>query len=119
MPRLNSSSRIVAYDETFENKVKQSSKNNALRLEEKGYSGELNTRGKKAYFEEYFDGIKLKDQIIPIVGSFENPKETESFIIGYQRGQFLVEHGFNYNDYQAFLEDFAQKYVTENSKKHR
>lgn len=119
MSKLQGSSRIVAYEETFQRKVEQTTRNKTLTHEEKGYSGELNLRGKKAYFESYFNGTELQDQVIPEVGPFADPRTTGSFILGYQRGKMLVEQGFNYKQYQVFLDEFNQKYGIEAKQKHR
>ena len=119
MNELRGSSRSLAYEQRFKQNIEKQSKNNMMRQEEKGCSAELNIRGRKAFFEEYFDNIKLEDQIIPSVGPIEDPRITESFKNGYQRGKLLVKNGFDNDKYQLFLEEFEEKYPSEKTNKHR
>lgn len=69
-------------------------------IEERNWASELHMAGRKAYYEEYFNGIKLEDQIIPAISSFSDPRTTHNFIEGYKRGKFLVEQGIIPEDYQ-------------------
>ena len=89
--------RIDAIEATMRNikfseKIKQKSirAQSRIPLAEKPYSRDLNEMGKKSYFEEYFNGVKLENQILPKVGPFENPRETQSFKKGYVRGSEIV-----------------------------
>lgn len=75
---------------------------------EKGYSGELATIGKLAYFTEHFDGLKIEEQDIETVIPVEKPTKTSSFKSGYERGMYLVKHGFTEEHYHSFLENLRK-----------
>lgn len=64
------------------------------------YARELFELGKKVYFEEYFNDIKLENQIITPIGPFEHPEETFNFKKGYERGAFLVEKNIVPEEYK-------------------
>ena len=57
--------------------------------------------GRKAYFEEYFNGIKLENQIIPAIRPITDPRTAYNFKEGYKRGKFLVEKGVVPEEYQT------------------
>ena len=67
--------------------------NTLIPKEELTYGVQLNKMGRNASFEEYFNGVKLENQIFPKVGPFEDPTKTISFSEGYKRGIFLIEKG--------------------------
>lgn len=109
----------IVMNNSYEKKLQESEKLHRRTLEEKGYSSELNLRGRKSFFEEYFDGIKLDEQILPKVGIFENIAETESFQTGRQRAMFLIRNGFTLEEYNNFLVAFEEKFSIKNKTKHR
>ena len=110
-------SRNIRYAEMFNKKIEKNTKNNARAIAEKGYSSELNLRGRKSLFEEYFEGTSLEEQNLPVVGPFENIIETESFQNGRERGAFLIKNGFSQEQYENFLIEFEAKYPS--IKRHR
>lgn len=61
--------------------------------EERLYGTKLNMMGRNAYFEEYFFGVKLENQVFPKVGDFDDPTKTVSFKLGYERAEVLVRTG--------------------------
>lgn len=83
---------VVAY-QGFDEKIKKASTSNSVPFKERSVSGKLNLLGREAYFEEYFNGIKVENQVFPKIGEFDNPEKTISFQTGYERGKFLVEQG--------------------------
>lgn len=83
---------VVAY-QNFDQKIEKASTSNSVPFKERSVSGKLNLLGREAYFEEYFNGVKVENQVFPKIGEFDNPSETVSFKMGYERGIFLVEQG--------------------------
>lgn len=67
---------------------------------ERMFGKELNNAGRKAYFDEYFNGVKVENQEISPIGPFVDPRTTVSFKNGYQRGDFLVKSGIIPEEYQ-------------------
>ena len=67
---------------------------------ERLFGQKLNEAGKNAFFEEYFNGIKLENQEIASIGPFADPRTTKSFKTGYQRGPVLVNAGLVPEKYQ-------------------
>ncbi len=101
----------------FSQKIKEKSikAQKRISLAEKPYSRELTELGKKSYFEEYFNGVKLENQILPKVGSFENPRETQSFKNGYLRGSEIVATSEKLNNLNLLPQEYqaaAQKRFT-------
>ena len=86
--------RNLDIDIKFNSKLKKKGEQNIKNgsSEERKYASDLNMLGRKAYFEEYFKGIKLEDQYFDSLGEITNPKETYHFRRGYERGKFLVEN---------------------------
>ena len=72
-------------------KVAERKKDAITKSEIDGYGRKIYELGKKAYFDEYFYGIKLENQIIPQIGEINNPKETNSFKKGYEAGERAVK----------------------------
>lgn len=117
MSTLKGNSRIIAYDETFERKVAQKTKNNSTNIEEKGYTAQLLSLGKICRFVEYFDNISLEEQQITSVGPFEDPKETKSFKNGYKSAQEFINAGLTERNYREFVKNYEQKYIIQDSKR--
>ena len=109
----------IVMSDSLNKRLEENVKIKSLRFQEKGYSSELQLRGRKSYFEEFFDGISLENQDLPVVGPFQNIRETESFQGGRQRAFFLVNNGFTLEQYQKFLSEFEAKFPEEAAKKHR
>ena len=86
-----------------------------LEQEEQGYTGQLTELGKLSYFTEHFDMINLKEQNIPQIGPFENPRERKSFKYGYEMGKMLVSRGFSEEHYRKLLLDYETKYQINNA----
>lgn len=88
----------------FEERLEKLGEENAkyVQGERTGKNGAiLNMMGRKAYFEEYFNGIKLENQIFEkLPGLDVDPKETYSFKLGYLRGEELVKIGNIPPEYQ-------------------
>ncbi len=80
----------VTDDIKFNKEIKNAS---VIPTEEKPYGSMLNEAGRKAYFEEYFNGVKVENQEIGSIGPFTDPRTTFSFKTGYKRGEFLVKVG--------------------------
>ena len=68
---------------------------------ERIHGRKLNEAGRNAYFEEYFNGVKLENQIIEPIGPFDDPRTTKSFQIGYERGPLLINMGLIPEKYQT------------------
>ena len=111
------SNRTMIYDEAFNKRIEELAKRNIHETSEKGYSSELNLRGRISAFEEHFEGIPLEEQEHPIVGPIYNILESESFQKGRERGLFLIKNGFTQEQYKKFLTEFEAKY--QSTKKHR
>lgn len=118
----------IVMNQCYNKKLEEKRNINRRTLEEKGYSSELNLRGMKSYFEEKWGiqdaqsgeliKVPLEEQNLPVVGPFEDIRETESFQIGRKRGEFLVNHGYTQEIYlNSFLPEFESKFGA--SKKHR
>lgn len=110
-------SRIVTSWTDFDRKVRETANIKETSLAEKGYSSELNLRGRISAFEEHFEGIPLEEQELPTVGPIYNILESESFQKGRERGLFLIKNGFTQEQYKNFLSEFEAKY--QSTKKHR
>ena len=80
----------VTSDIKFEENIKRMAAKPKTPAAEVPYSSDLTEMGKRAYFEEYYNGIKLENQIFPKVGKFDDPRETECFKRGYSRGSEMV-----------------------------
>lgn len=107
--------RDVAGDMKFEDDLKKKASLPKTPTLEKPYSRDLNEMGKKSYFEEYYNGIKLANQILPKVGPFEDPRETTCFKRGYIRGSEMVaiaERQNNFNLIPAEYQNIAQNRFT-------
>lgn len=115
--RAGMNGRNLTYEKQFKRHIENETTKNARTLAEKGYSSELNLRGRKSMFEEYFEGTSLEDQNLPQVGPFEDITETESFQSGRERGAFLIKNGFTSEQYETFLIEFEAKYPS--IKRHR
>ena len=87
----------VGYDLRKDKELKKAAE---IPASERLFGQKLNEAGKKAYFEEYFNGIKLENQEIASIGPFADPRTTTSFQTGYQRGSFLVNAGIIPEKYQ-------------------
>lgn len=118
----------IVMTQCYNKRLEEKEKTNRRTIEEKGYSSELNTRGMKSYFEETWGvldsqtgeliKVPLEEQNLPIVGPFEDIKETESFQNGRKRGEFLVNNGYTKEIYlTSFIPGFESKFETQ--KKHR
>ena len=83
----------------LEEKIEKASKS-PIPLNERLHGRQLNMAGRKAYFEEYFTGIKLENQEIMPIGPFTDPRTTNSFKIGYQSGKLLIKRGIIPEEYQ-------------------
>ena len=83
---------MVVDDQKHEKRLKDLAKN-VIPKEELPYGSKLNMMGRQAYFEEYFSGVKLENQVFPKVGPFIDPTKTKSFNEGYIRGEVLVRTG--------------------------
>lgn len=73
---------------------------------ERTYSKRLMEMGRKSYFEEYFNGIKVENQVFAKVGPFEDPKETKSFKMGYKRGSELITAAAKIKDIRLIPEEY-------------
>ena len=110
MSKLRGHSRSVVYDETFYKKVEQTTKNNSVSIEEKGYTAQLTSLGKICRFVEHFDNISLDKQEIMPVGPFINPKETKSFMNGYNSAQDYINAGLTEQNYHEIVKNYEEKY---------
>ena len=90
--------REIEAEERFKRDIESASK---IPADEKEYGSKLNEAGRKAYFEEYFNGIKVENQEIGSIGPFADPRTTVSFKEGYARGEFLVKVGVVPSQYQT------------------
>ena len=90
--------RKVTDDLSFNKEIEKAS---VVPVDEKVWGSMLNEVGRKAYFEEYFNGVKVENQEIGSVGPFADPRTTVSFKNGYARGEFLVKVGVVPSQYQT------------------
>ena len=95
----------INQEKKFDEEIRKAS---IVPADEKAYGSMLNEAGRKAYFEEYFNGVKVENQEIGAIGPFADPRTTVSFKTGYQRGEFLVKFGV-----------VPEKYTTEDNNKTR
>lgn len=86
-------SRYVEEIEREKRREEELRKASIVPADEKAFGSMLNEAGRKAYFEEYFNGVKVENQEIGAIGPFADPRKTVSFKTGYQRGEFLVKVG--------------------------
>jgi len=86
----------------FDDKIKKATEKQQKDVphKERQYGSELNMKGREAYFREYFEGVKLENQILEPIGPFTDIRETLSFRQGYQKGAFLVEQGIIPEEYK-------------------
>lgn len=106
MKKTFTHSNTLAKAQYYEKKLEEQNNKNVAR-NEKSYASDLHMAGRKAYYVEYFHGIKLEDQELPQIGPFEIITDTHHFKEGYKRGAFLVENNIIPEEYQEI------------SKKHR
>ena len=90
--------REIEKAERFNEEIKKAS---VIPADEKAWGSMLNEAGRKAYFEEYFNGVEVENQEIGAIGPFQDPRTTVSFKTGYQRGEFLVRVGIVPGEYQS------------------
>lgn len=88
----------IEQDRKFDEEIRKASE---VPSDEKTWGSMLNEAGRKAYFEEYFNGVKVENQEIGSIGPFANPRTTVSFKNGYARGEFLVKVGIVPSQYQT------------------
>lgn len=88
----------IAKAKKFDEEIRKAS---MVPADEKAWGSMLNEAGRKAYFEEYFNGVKVANQEIGSVGPFADPRTTVSFKNGYARGEFLVKVGVVPSQYQT------------------
>lgn len=86
----------IEKDRRFDEEIRKASE---IPADEKAWGSMLNEAGRKAYFEEYFNGVKVENQEIGAIGPFADPRTTVSFKNGYQRGEFLVRVGIVPGEY--------------------
>lgn len=99
MVRLSKNMDYLVKDKIFEKKLENIAKR-SLSGPEKEYASKINGMGRKAYFDEYFYGIPLEDQVLEIIPGIDDVKNTKTFKEGYQRGAFLVSVGNVPEEYQ-------------------
>ena len=90
----------VEQDKRFDEQIRKVSERQ-ISPAETTYGRKLNEAGRNAYFEEYFNGVKLENQIIEPIGPFADPKTTKSFQTGYERGPILINMGLIPEKYQT------------------
>lgn len=90
----------VTSDIDFAKKIAIESLKERTPYREKAYASLLNNLGRKAYFDEWFYGIKPENQVYEKLEGIENIIETICFKRGYERGRFLVEQGIIPPEYQ-------------------
>lgn len=95
----------------FERSIAYNSQRKKIPTKEKPFGRELYERGRKAYYDEYFYGIDLENQIIERVGTFDNPINTISFQKGYESGKTII----SCHDEKMLPEE----YQISNRKKHK
>ncbi len=95
MPRKTLASANVSkiIRSEFKEKLMQEKSTPLIPKEETIYGVKLNSMGRTAYYDEYYNGIKLENQVFPKVGPFEDPTKTVSFREGYKRAELLVRNG--------------------------
>lgn len=99
MENLSKHVKYMAQAEGFEKRLASEAKRR-LSGPEKAFASMINTAGRKAYFDEYFYGIALEDQVLEIIPGIDDVKNTKTFKEGYQRGAFLVSVGNVPEEYQ-------------------
>ena len=90
----------AARGENFDKYIKKESIKPKTPNAEKPYASTLNKMGRNAYYKEYFEEIKLENQILPAVGPFDDPSETFCFKQGYKRGEELLNAGVIPEEYK-------------------
>lgn len=104
----------VASQMSFENRL-QKEEAKKTPADERPHAPRLSEMGKMAYFEEYYNGIKLENQVFPKIGIFDDPRETTCFKRGYARGAEMVstaEKLNNLNIIPVEYRELAQKRFT-------
>lgn len=94
----------VEQDKRFDEQIRKVSERQ-ISPAEITYGRVLNEAGRNAYFEEYFNGVKLENQIIEPIGPFADPRITKAFQKGYERGPILVDIGAIPEKYQNSEKD--------------
>ena len=107
MKRVSKNIDCIVRDKRFERDLESAAKRN-LSGAEKANASKINNMGRKAYFDEYFNGISLDNQILEKIPGIDDVRTTKTFKEGYQRGAFLVS-----------VDNVPEEYQNIKSSKHR
>lgn len=103
----NQVAKQIKRDEALE---KEAKKREGMLKGEETYAKELHLAGRKAAFEEAFNGISLEEQNIKPIGLIEDPTKAKLFKEGYEQGIFLLNNGYTEEMYLTkFLPEYEEK----------